>query len=101
MVVVIFRSRLRSEFAEEFQELADEMLSLARGMPGFLSYTSFLSSDQERCSVIEFESHEHLRAWREHPRHAAAQSAGRERYYTEYSLQVCEPVRNSRFVLET
>ena len=47
--------------------------------------------------IVEFESREHLRAWREHPRHAAAQQAGRERYYTEYSLQICEPLRESHF----
>ena len=97
MVVVVFRSRLRPENADEFHALGEEMLERARGMPGFLSYTSFRSDDGERCNIIEFESHEHLQAWREHPEHAAAQQRGRERFYEEYSLQVTEPVRESRF----
>lgn len=97
MVVVVFRSRLRPEHAEEFHALAAQMLELARSMPGFISYSSFRSEDDERCSIIEFESHEHLRAWREHPEHRAAQQTGRERFYEEYTLQVTEPVRDSHF----
>jgi len=73
------------------------MLALAQAMPGFISYKSFLAEDGERCSVIEFESHEHLRAWREHPDHRTAQALGRERFYAEYSLYVAEPEREAHF----
>ena len=37
MVLSVFRSRLRPEHAEGFQTLADEMMALARAMPGFRS----------------------------------------------------------------
>lgn len=97
MVLSVFRSRLRPEHAEEFQALADEMMTLARSMPGFRSYEVFVSDDGERASLVEFETAETLRAWREHPRHSAAQQLGRERFYESYSLQVCEPMRESRF----
>ncbi len=97
MVVTVFRSRLRSESSEEFLALADRMLELARETPGFVSYKNFESEDGERCSIIEFESAEHLRAWRTHPEHADAMRMGREKYYTEYSLQIGEPGRESRF----
>ena len=97
VVVSIFRSRLRSENAEEFGELAARMLALAEGMPGFISYKVYASEDGERCSIVEFESPEHLRAWREHPQHREAQRIGRERYYEEYTLYVGEPMRESRF----
>ncbi len=97
MVITIFRSRLRREHESEFHELADRMLELAESMPGFRSYKVFSAADGERCSIIEFDSHEHLRAWREHPEHRKAQGLGRERYYQHYTLQVTEPVRASRF----
>jgi heme-degrading monooxygenase HmoA len=97
MVMAIFRSRLRREDAAEFQELAARMLELARSMPGFISYQLYVSEDGERCSVIEFESREHLQAWREHPDHREAQRLGRERYYEAYSLHVGEPERESLF----
>ncbi len=97
MVISIFRSRLRSENADGFEQLAARMLELAEAMPGFISYKVYTSEDGERCSIIEFESPEHLRAWREHPQHREAQRIGRERYYQEYSLHVSEPMRESSF----
>jgi heme-degrading monooxygenase HmoA len=97
MVITVFRSRLRQDYAEEFHALADRMLTLAKTMRGFVSYKSFASEDGERCSIIEFDSLEHLRAWREHPQHRQAQELGRERFYAEYSLYVAEPQHESHF----
>ncbi len=97
MVISIFRSRLRPENGEEFQKLAARMLKLSESMPGFLSYKVYTSDDGERCSIIEFDSSEHLRAWRDQPEHREAQRIGRERYYEEYSLHVGEPERESLF----
>jgi heme-degrading monooxygenase HmoA len=97
MVLVVFRSRLLPEHADEFHALAERMLELAREMPGFVSYRTYRSEDGERASLIEFESAEHLRAWRTHPEHAAAMRRGRERFYSEYHLQVTDPLRESHF----
>ena len=38
-----------------------------------------------------------MRAWRTHPEHVAAQKLGREKYYSEFSLQICEVRRQSKF----
>ena len=96
-MIAIFRSRLRHEISEEFNELADKMLGIASSMPGFISYKVYVSDDGERCSIIEFDSADHLLAWRNHPEHLDAQRAGRESYYEEYSLHVCESKRESLF----
>lgn len=100
MVLVVFRSRLRGEHDDEFNVLADEMLATAQGMSGFVSYKVFVADDGERCSLIEFDTPENLRAWREHPEHRKAQELGRERFYADYSLQVCDAPRESRFEFE-
>jgi heme-degrading monooxygenase HmoA len=97
MVIAVFRSRLRSEHADEFQRLAGRMLQIAQSMPGFISYKVFAAADGERCSIIEFASPELLQAWREHPEHREAQRLGRERFYEEYTLQVSDAARESRF----
>jgi len=97
MVTIIFRSQLRNEGDEEFHALAARMLELARGMPGFVTYKVFVAEDGERCSLIEFETAEDLRAWREHPEHREAQRLGRERFYDAYVLQVSDSGRESRF----
>jgi heme-degrading monooxygenase HmoA len=73
------------------------MLELASRMPGFVSFKSFASDDGERISVIEFEGEEQLRAWREHPEHRKAQELGRTRFYEEYHVQVCAPLRDYGF----
>jgi heme-degrading monooxygenase HmoA len=97
VVITVFRSRLRSENSDEFYQLADEMMKLAEAMPGFISYKVYVSEDGERCSIVEFESHEQLLAWRNLPEHRKAQEIGRERYYEEYTLHVTDPIRESRF----
>ena len=57
--------------------------------------------DRERVSIIEFESHEHLLAWRHHPDHSQAQLLGRERFYSEYHPQIWDPVRPYSFSDDT
>ena len=97
MVVSVFRSRLRPENEAEFQELAARLMQLAESMPGFVSYKLYVAADGERCSIVEFETHEQLLAWRELPEHRDAQRLGRERFYEAYTLHVAEPLRESRF----
>lgn len=95
MIVTVFRSRLRPEHSEEFLKLADALGADANGMPGFVSRKVFFAEDGERVTIIEFESEETHRAWAEHPAHRAAQKLGREQFYSEYSLQVCQSLRTS------
>ena len=97
MVVVIFRSRIREERAAEYHQRAEEMAEIARRMPGFIFYKAYTSADGERLSIHEWESAEHLRAWREHPEHRRMQAFGREHFYHEYTLYVCDSPRENRF----
>jgi heme-degrading monooxygenase HmoA len=87
-VVTIFRSRLRPEAVEEYSVLAGEISALAQSMPGYVEHKVFVAEDGERVTLVTFDSPEHQRAWRDHPRHREAQRIGRERFYAEYSLQV-------------
>jgi heme-degrading monooxygenase HmoA len=45
----------------------------------------------------EFESHETAAAWRAHPEHREAQRLGRERWFTEYRITVCDVARDYSF----
>jgi heme-degrading monooxygenase HmoA len=99
MVIAVFPSTLRPGIEEEFIALGDRMPEIAEKMPGFISYKVYKTAEGERCSVIEFETREHLAAWRDLPEHVAAQQRGRERYYEKYSLFVSEPERESHFQL--
>ena len=97
MKVVVFRNRVREGMMQEFGAHAEKIYEMALKMPGLVSSTDFLAEDGERLTIIEFRSAEELEAWRVHTEHRAAQNEGRERYFDEYSLQVCDLVRESRF----
>jgi heme-degrading monooxygenase HmoA len=93
IILTIFRSRLRPEHQEEYQRTAARMHELAQSMPGFVSIKTFTAPDGERISLVEFDSESGHQAWREHPEHREAQRLGREKFYSEYRIQVCRVER--------
>jgi heme-degrading monooxygenase HmoA len=97
MILTIFRSRLRPEHEHEYHEWGERMEALARTMPGFLSFKTFYARDGERVSIVEFENAEAHEAWRNHPEHKEAQRLGREKFYSEFRIQVCESPRTYGF----
>ncbi len=96
MIVTVFRSRLKPEAHEDYGPMAARMSELARGMPGYISHKVFTAEDGERVTIVEFEDMESHRGWGQHPEHRAGQIQGRRDFYSEYKLQVCEVVRESR-----
>jgi heme-degrading monooxygenase HmoA len=98
MMVVVFRARRTLEGdGEEYMRWFLRMGELARAMPGYLSHKGFVAEDGERLTVFEWETADTLRAWASHPEHVPVKQLGREKFYTEYHLQVCEVVRESNF----
>ena len=95
MIVTVFRHRLRPENSGDYFKLAAELGVEAAAMPGFVSRKVYVAEDGERLTIVEFESEETHRAWAEDHRHRAAQKLGREQFYSEYSLQVCQTLRTS------
>jgi len=99
MIVTIFRSRLREEGRAEYMALAPRISALAQTMPGYISHKVFTAEDGERVTLVEFKDQESHRAWAGQLDHVAAKKRGREAFYTQYSIQVCEVLRESRFVM--
>jgi heme-degrading monooxygenase HmoA len=97
VIITLFRSRLRPEHREEYERWATRIHDLAVKMPGFISIKTFTADDGERVSIVEFESKETLRAWREQADHRQAQELGRQKFYSEYRIQVCQPIRDYCF----
>jgi heme-degrading monooxygenase HmoA len=89
-IVTVFRSRLRADAGDEYAHTAAEMERRAREVPGFVDFKTFVADDGERVSLVTFASRAGHDAWREDPRHLAAQQRGREHWYAEYRIQVCE-----------
>lgn len=98
MVLIAFRSRLRAGVDEsELGRVAARMYELATAMPGFVSYNEYAAASGESVSIVEFESHEALAAWRSHPEHVEVQRLARERFFSEYRISVCDVVRDYAF----
>ena len=97
MIVTVFRSRLKPGVRDEYVALVDRMTEIAQTMPGYISHKGFFADDGERVTIVEFENEEGLRVWRSNPAHVAAQKLARNKYYTEYHVQVCTLDRESKF----
>ena len=97
MVLVLFRSKLTAQASDDYKAMADEMLSRARTMPGFVDFKSFRADDDERLSVIRWESQDTLRAWTDDLRHVVAQRLGREKWYEYFRVEVADVVRSYGF----
>jgi heme-degrading monooxygenase HmoA len=97
MVITVFRSRLRAESQAAYMALAPKMSELAKSMPGYVSHKAFAAEDGERVTIVEFEDEESQRTWSLNGQHVEAKKLGRQSFYSEYSIQVCNVVRESRF----
>jgi heme-degrading monooxygenase HmoA len=96
-VVTVFRSRLREDAAPGYHDTADEMLALARQMPGFVDFKSFHADDGERVSLVTFADQASQDGWREHVAHREAQRRGRADWYAAYSIQVSNCTKAHEF----
>ncbi len=98
MVIIVFRTRLRPNISDpRLEVVSTRMYELATQMPGFVSYNEYGAPDGESVSVVEFESHATLAAWRAHPEHVAAQELGKTLWFTSYRISVCDVVRDYSF----
>ena len=97
MTLIVFRTRMAPDAPESYGARAEEIYGYALRAPGFRSIKDFVAEDGERVALVEFDTEEQSRAWGAHPEHRKAQQEGRDLYYSEYSVQVCEVVRESRF----
>jgi heme-degrading monooxygenase HmoA len=95
MIVTVFRSRLLPEAQGEYMPMAKRMSELAKTMPGYIAHKGFVAEDGERLTFVEFESEESLKAWAIHPEHVEAKKLGRQRFFTEYRVQICNVIRDS------
>lgn len=97
MVLTVFRNRLREDAGPEYADTLQRMLEIVAAMPGYIQHKVYIAADGERCTIVEFDTEEHQRAWATNTEHVRAKAKGRESFYSEYRLQVCTVQRDSRF----
>ena len=94
MILVVFRSRNRPDGdLEEYSRRSRRLHELVQHHPGFISIESFETPDGEEVSLELFENDESVKAWRDNPEHRETQRWAREEFYSWYSTQVSEVIR--------
>lgn len=92
MYVVIFKAKVR-QFDDEYSQMAERMRDLALTEFGCLEFNAVTEGDQE-IALSYWPSEEHIKAWKQHPEHLAAQQLGKERWYESYSVEIAEIMRS-------
>ncbi len=88
--IVIFRSRKTGVRTESYSQTAAEMSKLVTTIPGYISHKTFHHPDGETVTLGEFESLDAIHAWGQHPDHIAAQHLGKQHWYENYELTICD-----------
>ena len=71
------------------------MMELVTQMPGFRWIEWYASADDPgtQLALAMFESHEAVKAWREHPEHCDAQKRGKGEFFGRYRIQIADMTR--------
>jgi heme-degrading monooxygenase HmoA len=94
MILVVFRSRNRPDGdLDEYSRRSKRLHELVQQHPGFISIESFETPDGEEVSLELFENDASVKAWRDNPEHRETQRWAREKFYSWYSTQVSEVIR--------
>lgn len=93
---VIFTS-VRSEGDNGYEKMANEMVKLGFGQPGFLGAESTRDEGGVGITVSYWDSIEAIDNWKNHPRHMEAQRLGQEQWYEKFATRVCKVERHGLF----
>ncbi|CAM3701940.1 antibiotic biosynthesis monooxygenase family protein [Roseateles saccharophilus] len=89
---VIFASQ-RTAVEHGYGDMAERMVALAAGQPGYLGVESTRGEDGFGITVSYWRSPEDIAAWRRHAEHRIARDTGRSDWYAHYSLRVAKVER--------
>lgn len=94
-IAVIFTSTRTTHDEDEYRAVADAMEDMARRQPGFLSMESVRDGRTRRGITVSYwTDEESARAWKQVAEHLEAQRAGRQRFYSDYSVVVAQVTRS-------
>lgn len=94
---VIFTS-LRTEIEENYSEVADKMVELAKQQDGYLGIES--ARNELGITVSYWRDLESIKKWKENTDHAFAQAKGRKDWYSAYKTRIAKVERDYGFEKE-
>lgn len=93
-IAVIFVAQRTDADADGYAVAAQMMDRLAARQEGYVGMDSVRGSDGLGITVSYWTDEVHAKAWRDHSDHAAIRDAGRDRWYSDYSLHVAVVTRS-------
>lgn len=93
-IAVIFVAQRTGADEAGYQAAAAAMDRLAASQEGYVGIDSVRDSDGLGITVSYWADEEAAIAWRNHPEHAQIRDAGRDRWYSHYSLHVAQVARS-------
>jgi len=98
MIIVVFRFHLMADAdLKKFETLSQKMGEIVSKMAGFHGVKDFSAQDGEIVVIAEFDSLESVDTWKSHPKHQAVQKLGKEKFFADYQIQVCDLIRTQEF----
>lgn len=91
---VIFTT-LRNDIDEGYNEMAKQMLELAKQQLGFLGEESV--REELGITISYWESLKAIENWKNNAKHLQAQQLGRGKWYKKYKLRVARVERDAEF----
>ncbi|MFG6457570.1 antibiotic biosynthesis monooxygenase family protein [Roseateles sp. BYS96W] len=89
---VIFSSQ-RTPGDHGYGDMADRMVALAAGQPGYLGVESARGEDGFGLTVSYWRTTDDIAAWRRHAEHQIARDTGRRDWYQHYTLRIARVER--------
>jgi heme-degrading monooxygenase HmoA len=92
---VIFTSLKSFDADNEYNEMSDRMVELAKQQEGYLGHES--ARNETGITVSYWNSLTAIKDWKQNTEHLLAQQYGRERWYDEYKVRICLVERDYEF----
>ena len=93
-IAVIFVAQRTGADDAGYAEAAQAMDKLARDQTGYVAIDSVRDTDGLGITVSYWADEAAAKAWRDHPKHTAIRDAGRDHWYSDYSLHVAAITRS-------
>lgn len=91
---VIFSS-INTENVEDYSEMAERMVELARKQKGFLGVES--ARNELGITISYWKDLDSIKKWKENAEHTIAREKGREKWYQSYKTRIAKVERDYGF----
>lgn len=94
----IFISQQSGRDDNGYSAMADKMVESAKTQPGFIKLESVKGQDGKGVTISYWDSLDSIQKWRGDKGHQAAQQKGKDMWYSQYDVQICQVLREYSMV---